>query len=40
MSGVLILGLSRQLGVAWKTLWRAVKPQLERLAAEESRFWV
>ena len=33
-----ILGLSRQLGVAWKTLWRAVKPQLERLAAEESRF--
>ncbi len=33
-----IHGLARQLGVAWKTLWRAIKPELERLAADESRF--
>lgn len=33
-----IQGLSRQLAVAWKTLWRAIKPVLERLAGDESRF--
>ena len=33
-----IHGLARQLGVGWWTLWRAVKPELERLAADESRF--
>ena len=33
-----ILGLARQLGTAWKTLWRAVEPELQRLAADESRF--
>lgn len=33
-----IAGLARQLGVGWWTLWRAVKPQLEHLASEESRF--
>lgn len=33
-----VRGLARQLGVGWWTLWRAVKPELERLAADESRF--
>lgn len=33
-----IAGLARQLGTSWKTLWRAIKPELERLAADESRF--
>jgi transposase len=33
-----ILGLARRLGTAWKTLWRAVRPVLERLAADETRF--
>ena len=31
-------GLARRLGTSWKTLWRAVRPELERLAADESRF--
>ncbi len=33
-----ITGLARQLGVGWWTLWRAIKPELERLAADETRF--
>ena len=33
-----IAGLARQLGTSWKTLWRAIRPELERLAADESRF--
>ncbi len=33
-----IAGLARRLGVGWWTLWRAVKPELERLAGDESRF--
>ena len=33
-----IAGLARRLGTSWKTLWRAIKPELERLAADESRF--
>lgn len=33
-----ILGLARRLGTAWKTLWRAVRPELERLAADQTRF--
>lgn len=33
-----IHGLARRLTVAWKTLWRAVKPELERLDADENRF--
>ena len=33
-----IAGLARRLGVGWATLWRAVKPELERLAGDESRF--
>lgn len=33
-----IAGLARRLGTSWKTLWRAIKPELERLAADETRF--
>lgn len=33
-----IEGLARRLGTSWKTLWRAVRPELERLAGDESRF--
>jgi transposase len=33
-----IAGLARRLGVSWWALWRVVKPELERLAADESRF--
>ncbi len=33
-----IAGLARALGTGWWTLWRVVKPVLERLAADESRF--
>ncbi len=33
-----IAGLARRLGVGWATLWRAVKPELERLAADPVRF--
>lgn len=33
-----IAGLARRLTIAWKTLWRAIKPVLEERAADESRF--
>nr|WP_244857631.1 helix-turn-helix domain-containing protein [Agromyces archimandritae] len=33
-----VQGLARQLDTSWKTLWRAVEPELEQLAADESRF--
>jgi len=33
-----VQGLARQLGTSWKTVWRAVKPELERLADDSSRF--
>ena len=33
-----IHGLARRFSVAWWTLWRAVKPRLEDLAADEARF--
>jgi transposase len=33
-----IEGIRRQLGTSWKTVWRAVEPELVRLAADESRF--
>ncbi|PPB48094.1 ISL3 family transposase [Arthrobacter pityocampae] len=33
-----IAGIARQLGTSWKTVWRAVEPELARLAADESRF--
>ena len=31
-------GLARQLGTSWKTVWRAVEPELVKLAGDESRF--
>lgn len=31
-------GLARQLGTSWKTVWRAVEPELVRLVADESQF--
>ena len=33
-----VAGLARRLGTSWKTLWRAIEPELQRLAADESRF--
>ena len=33
-----IEGLRRQLGASWKTVWRAVEPELVKLAQDESRF--
>ena len=33
-----VQGLARQLGTAWRTVWRAIKPLLEAMAADESRF--
>ena len=33
-----IAGLARRLGVSWWALWRAVRPELEHRAADESRF--
>jgi hypothetical protein len=33
-----VQGLARLLQVAWKTLWRAIKPHLEDRAEDEARF--
>lgn len=33
-----IAGLARQLGTSWKTVWRAIEPELQRLADDESWF--
>nr|WP_108717756.1 ISL3 family transposase [Miniimonas sp. S16] len=33
-----ISGLARQLGIAWKTMWRGIKPVLEHLDGQEQRF--
>src|SRR5699024_2185375 len=33
-----IAGLARQLGTSWKTMWRAVRPRLQELAEDASRF--
>ncbi len=33
-----VAGLARRLGVAWKTLWRAIRPRLVALADDEARF--
>jgi transposase len=33
-----VQGLARQLGTAWRTVWSSVKPLLEAMAADESRF--
>jgi transposase len=34
----LVLGLARQLGTTWRTVWRAIAPLLEQMADDESRF--
>jgi hypothetical protein len=33
-----VAGLARQLGTTWRTVWRSIKPLLEALAADSSRF--
>jgi transposase len=33
-----VQGLARQLGTTWRTVWSSIKPLLEALAADESRF--
>ena len=33
-----VAGLARQLGTTWRTVWRAVKPLLEAMAADPARF--
>ena len=33
-----VSGLARQLGTTWRTVWRAVKPLLEAMAADPARF--
>jgi transposase len=33
-----VLGLARQLGTTWRTVWRAVRPLLQEMADDESRF--
>ena len=33
-----VLGLARQLGTTWRTVWRAIAPLLAQMAADESRF--
>ncbi len=33
-----VRGLARQLGTSWNTVWNAVKPLLEAMAADEDRF--
>ena len=33
-----VLGLARQLGTTWRTVWRAIEPLLEEMADDESRF--
>ncbi len=33
-----VLGLARQLGTSWKTVWRAIKPLLEAMDADPARF--
>lgn len=33
-----VAGIARQLGTTWRTVWRAVRPLLEAMAADEARF--
>lgn len=33
-----VLGLARQLGTTWNTVWKSIKPLLEAMAADETRF--
>ncbi len=33
-----VAGIARQLGTTWRTVWRSIKPLLEAMDADESRF--
>ena len=33
-----VAGLARQLGTTWRTVWRSIKPLLEAMAADPTRF--
>ena len=33
-----VTGIARQLGTTWRTVWRAIRPLLEQMADDESRF--
>jgi len=33
-----VAGLTRQLGTTWRTVWRSIKPLLEAMAADPTRF--
>jgi len=33
-----VAGIARQLGTTWRTVWRSIKPLLEAMAADPSRF--
>jgi len=33
-----VSGLARQLGTTWRTVWRAIRPLLEAMAADPARF--
>jgi len=33
-----VSGLARQLGITWRTLWLAIRPLLQQMADDESRF--
>jgi len=36
--GASVQGLARQLGTTWRTVWRSIKPLLEAMAADPTRF--
>lgn len=33
-----VAGIARQLGTTWNTVWGSIRPLLEAMAADESRF--
>jgi transposase len=33
-----VSGIARQLGTTWRTVWRSIKPLLQAMAADETRF--
>jgi len=33
-----VAGIARQLGTTWRTVWRSIKPLLEQMAGDETRF--
>ena len=36
--GASVAGLARQLGTTWRTVWSSIKPLLEAMAADPTRF--